>query len=265
MSPAILEIGVRVAWVTGASSGIGWALALELAGSGVVVAATARRADELDRLAEEARERGGVIVACPGDVTDAEAMAGIVRSVSEAHGPIDLAVLNAGLFIPVKAAPFDLGAFRKTFDVNLNGTAACLAAALPAMTGRRAGRILIVASVTGYGGLPSSAAYGATKAALINMAESLKFDLDKAGVTIQVANPGFVDTPATKKNTFKMPALMPVDQAAKRIVAGVAKGGFEITFPRRFTYVLKALRLLPYPAYFWLMTRATGWDKRTDA
>lgn len=254
--------GVKVAWVTGASSGIGRALALELAGRGVKVAATARREDELASLTSEAAARGAVVEPFPGDVTDADAMTAVARSATERLGPIDLAVLNAGLFIPVRAAPFDAGAFRKTFDVNLGGTVNCLAAALPAMTARRSGRVLIVASVTAYGGLPSSAAYGATKAALNNMAESLKFDLDNAGVSIQVANPGFVDTPATRKNPFKMPALIPAEEAAREIVRGIERGGFEITFPKRFTYVLKALRLLPYPLYFRLVAKATGWDRK---
>ena len=262
MTDANVLRGVKVAWVTGASSGIGRAVALELAKSGVAVAATARRADELATLSAQAGAAGGSVTAFAGDITDPEAMATIVASIAATLGTVDLAVLNAGLFIPVKATPFDLDAFRKTFDVNLNGTVGCLAAVLPAMAERRAGRIIVVASVTGYGGLPSSAAYGATKAALINMAESLKFDLDKAGVTIQVANPGFVDTPATEKNAFKMPALMPVAEAAKRIVRGAGSNAFEITFPKRFTYVLKAIRLLPYPAYFWLTAKATGWDKK---
>jgi len=258
--PAIEGIGT--AWVTGASSGIGRAVALELARSGVRVAATARRADELAALAAEAASFRGEIMSCPGDVTDAGAMASVVEEATAVLGPIDLAVLNAGLYLPVRADPFDLGAVRKTFDVNLTGTANCLAAVLPEMTARRSGRVVVVASVAGYGGLPNSAAYGATKAALINLAESLKFDLDLAGVAIQVANPGFVDTPATKKNPFKMPALLPVDEAAREIVRGIARGGFEITFPKRFTYVLKAIRLLPYPLYFRLVARATGWDRK---
>lgn len=256
--------GVAVAWVTGASSGIGRAVALELARGGVAVAATARREDELAALAAEAAASGGRIVPFAGDVSDADAMARIAAEIAAALGAVDLAILNAGLFIPVRAQPFDVGAFKKTFDVNLGGTVACLAAVLPAMIARRAGKVALVASVTGYGGLPSSAAYGATKAGLINLAESLKFDLDRHGVAIQVVNPGFVDTPATEKNSFAMPALMPVDQAAKRMVRGIEQGGFEITFPRRFTYVLKLLKLLPYPAYFWLITKATGWDKKTD-
>ena len=262
MNSAIVLRGVQTAWVTGASSGIGRALALELTRSGVRVAATARRAEDLATLAAEAAAEGGTIFPVPGDVTDADAMTRCAREAEAAFGRIDLAVLNAGVFIPVAAEPFDAGAFRKTFDVNLNGAVNCLAAALPAMTARRSGRILIVASVTGYGGLPSSAAYGATKAALNNLAESLKFDLDHLGVTIQVANPGFVDTPATKKNKFAMPALVPVEEAAREIVRGISGCAFEITFPKRFTYVLKALRLLPYPAYFALVAKATGWDKK---
>jgi NAD(P)-dependent dehydrogenase (short-subunit alcohol dehydrogenase family) len=129
---------------------------------------------------------------------------------------------------------------------------------------KRAGRgqIAIVSSVTAYGGLPTSAAYGATKAALTTMAESLKFDLDKMNITIQAVHPGFVDTPATRGNPFPMPALMDVEDAARRIVAGLGKPGFEITFPRRFTYMLKLLGLLPYPLYFRALNRFTGWSKR---
>ncbi|MEN9895651.1 MAG: hypothetical protein RIR97_1503, partial [Pseudomonadota bacterium] len=125
-----------------------------------------------------------------------------------------------------------------------------------------AGQIAIVSSVTGYGGLPTSAAYGASKAALINMAESLKFDLDKLGVRIQIINPGFVETAATAKNEFEMPALLKSDEAAERIYSGLQGQGFEITFPKRFTYGLKALQFLPYRAYFWLLNRATGWKNR---
>lgn len=260
MSRDLHTLGMKVAWVTGASSGIGEALALELARSGLTVVITARRKDELAAVA--AKAVGGRIVPLAGDITDAEGMQSIADRIAAEIGPIDLAVLNAGSFTPVKAAPFDLDVVRKTFDVNLGGTAACLAAILPAMTARRGGRIVIVASVTGYGGLPSSAAYGATKAGLINLAESLKFDLDLWGVQIQVANPGFVDTPATKTNDFEMPALLKPDDAARRIVSGIVKGGFEITFPKRFTYVLKTLKLLPYPAYFWLVSKATKWDTK---
>ena len=116
--------------------------------------------------------------------------------------------------------------------------------------------------MSGYSGLPAASAYGASKAALNNMAESLLFDFEKMNIRTQVVNPGFIDTPLTEKNDFAMPALMPVDKAVERMIAGIEGGGFEITFPRRFTYGLKMLRLLPHPAYFWIMKRATGWKSR---
>ena len=119
--------------------------------------------------------------------------------------------------------------------------------------------MVIVSSVTGYGGLPTSAAYGPTKAALINLAESIKFDLDRKNIRTSVVCPGFVDTPATESNPFPMPFLMPVDEAAERIINGIVTGQFEITFPRRFTYGLKLLNMLPRRLYFWLVKRATGW------
>lgn len=250
------------AWVTGASSGIGRAVAERLAREGFTVFVTARSAEALDDLAEAAGRTGGAVVAKPGDVTDAAAMRRIAEDIVAENGKLALAVFNAGVFQPVHGECLDRAVFEKTFTVNLMGVVNGLAPAIDIMKGEKRGHIVIVSSVTGYGGLPTSAAYGASKAALINMAESLKFDLDKLGIRIQVVNPGFVDTPATRKNPFKMPALMPVEAAAERLVRGLGGSGFEITFPRRFTYWLKALQLLPYPAYFGLVARATGWRKR---
>ena len=123
---------------------------------------------------------------------------------------------------------------------------------------QRRGHIAIVSSVAGYRGLPTSAAYGATKAALINLAESLKNELDRAGVKLQLVNPGFIKTPLTDKNEFKMPFLMPVEKAVARMIAGLQTNRFEITFPRRFTWQLKLLRLLPYRLYFAFTQRRTG-------
>lgn len=250
------------AWVTGASSGIGRAVALRLAGAGFVVYATARNKDKLADLARDGEGLSGRIVAAPADVTDAGEMERVAGRIVAEEGAIALALFNAGVFLPVHAETFDREAFAKTFAVNLEGVVNGLAPAIQAMRPAGRGQIVLVSSVTGYGGLPTSGAYGASKAALINMAESLKFDLDKLGIRIQVVNPGFVDTPATQKNPFAMPALQPVERAAERIVAGIEGSRFEITFPRRFTYLLKALQLLPYPAYFWLVSRATGWHKR---
>nr|WP_093810635.1 SDR family NAD(P)-dependent oxidoreductase [Stappia sp. ES.058] len=252
-----------VAWVTGASSGIGAALARKLAGEGWRVAVTARSDDDLRALAGECDDLTGEILVYPGDATDASRMAEIVAGIWADAGPIALAVLNAGVYLPVDGTKPGIEAFHTSFDVNLGGTVNCLAPLIDAMRGQGKGQIALVASVAGYGGLPTSAAYGATKAGLINMAEALKFDLDRIGVRIQIVSPGFVDTPATKDNPFPMPHLMNVEDAAGRLHKGLKRrGNFEITFPRRFTWQLKALQLLPYRWYFALLGRTTGWSKK---
>lgn len=257
MTPYIATPADGVAWITGASSGIGRALALELASRGWRVAVSARSAEALDVLASEAP---GKILAFPGDVTDAERMTSVVAEIEAGLGPIVLAVLNAGIYLPVRAVPFEAERYRRSFEVNLMGTVNSLAPIVPAMSVRGKGQIWIMGSVAGYGALPTSAAYGATKAGLINLAGSLKFDLDLVGVHIGVINPGFVDTPATAKNPFDMPFLMKVEDAAKRIADGIARPRFEITFPRRFAYMLKAMNLLPYDLYLRLTAKNTKWD-----
>ncbi|WP_417424084.1 SDR family NAD(P)-dependent oxidoreductase [Hoeflea sp.] len=249
-------------WITGASSGIGRSLALTLASEGFVVFATARSVDQLAELERDAGGLKGRVIAAPGDVTRANEMAAIVERIDAHRGGLALAVFNAGVYLPVYGEQLKVADFDTSFAVNLSGVVNGLVPALARMKTRRRGQLAIVSSVTGYGGMPTSAAYGATKAALINMAESLKFDLDKLGVHIQVINPGFVDTPATEDNAFAMPALLQPEEAANRIARGLKSSAFEITFPRRFTFVLKALQFLPYPAYFWLMNAATGWKKR---
>lgn len=250
-----------VAWVTGASSGIGRALALKLVSEGYDVVVTARNHARLVALQNEARGPGKIIV-LDGDVTDPADMERVLSSIEYEHGTLALSVLNAGVYLPVHGEDLHLEDFQKTFAVNLNGVTNCLLPAIKHMKRKGQGQIAIVSSVTGYGGLPTSAAYGATKAALINMAESLKFDLDKIGIRLQIVNPGFVDTPATADNAFPMPALVSPEQAAAEIAAGLKQKGFEITFPKRFTYGLKLLRLLPYGLYFALLNRATGWKTR---
>jgi len=140
-------------------------------------------------------------------------------------------------------------------EVNFFGVVHGLAALVPRMVERRSGQLAVVSSVSGYRGLPSASAYGATKAALINMCEALKPELDGHGVTLSLINPGFVETPLTDRNDFVMPFLVPADEAARRIAKGLARGAFEITCPRRFTWGLKLLRCLPYAVYFPLMRR----------
>lgn len=247
-----------VAWVTGASSGIGRLLATALAERGYTVAATARRVEELERLADGPAGAGGRIVAHAGDVTDETRMAEIVETVERVHGPIALGFVNAGVFQVNAKKGFDLQSVRHTLNVNLIGAVNCLGPLIARMTERRKGQIAVTASIAGYGGLPDAAAYGASKAALIHMAESLKFMLDPLGVTIQVVAPGFIKTPMTAKNKFPMPFLMEADEAVRRTLDGLDSGGFEITFPKRLSWTLKLINLLPYALYFPLLAKGTA-------
>lgn len=241
------------AWVTGASAGIGRAVTLLLVDRGWTVHATARDPAALDALAAE---RPGRIIAHPGDVTDAEAMAAIVAEI-EAEAPLALVLLNAGIYLPMRAQEFDAAKAAKTFDVNLTGVANGLDPVLKAMIARGRGHVAVTASVAGFGGLPQAAAYSATKAGLIAMAQSLALDLMDLGVRISVINPGFVETEATGVNDFKMPFVMSPDEAARRIVEGLERPGFEITFPRRFALFLRALNLLPNQLLFRAWRRMT--------
>ncbi|MBY5798362.1 SDR family NAD(P)-dependent oxidoreductase [Rhizobium leguminosarum] len=251
-----------IVWISGASSGIGRALALRLADEGYKVAVTARSHEKLVELQAEANGLSGSIIVLDGDVTNAEDMEHVIASIEYEHGTLAMAILNAGVNLPVHAEDLKRADFEKSFAVNLSGVVNCLLPAIRHMKAKGQGQIAIVSSVTGYGGLPTGAAYGATKAALINMAESLKFDLDKMGIRIQLVSPGFVDTPATRKNAFPMPALVSVEEAAREIAAGLKSQAFEITFPKRFTAMLKLARLLPYSVYFTLVNRVTGWRDR---
>lgn len=248
---------MKVVWITGASSGIARALALRLANTGHRVAASARRADQLSKLGEGARAAPGSIHPFPLDVTDRSAVSAAVAAIERNLGPIDVAVLAAGTHQPVAAEAFKAEDLGRLVDINVMGVANCLEPLIQAMVARRQGRIALVSSVAGYRGLPTSAYYGATKAALINLAEALKFDLDRHGVTTQLVDPGFVKTPLTDKNQFTMPFLVSPEEAARRIAQGLASTSFEITFPRRFTFMLKLLRCLPYRLYFPLVARAT--------
>lgn len=238
-----------IAWVTGASAGIGRAVAEELARRGWQVAISARREADLEAMAAANPK----FIAVPCDITDAAGVAAAVSRIEGTGRPIALALLNAGTYVPTEITAFDLDAWKRQIDVNLNGTAACLAALLPGMLARQAGQIGIVSSVSGYRGLPRAAAYGAGKAALINLAESLRLELAPRGVCVSLINPGFIRTPLTDKNDFPMPFLMEVAPAASRLVDGLASGRFETTFPKRFTWMLKLLRLLPYALYFRLL------------
>jgi NADP-dependent 3-hydroxy acid dehydrogenase YdfG len=247
------------AWITGASAGIGRAVALRLARRGWTVHASARSAEALQALAAEA-DGPGRILPLPADVTDPAAMQDAVASI-RSRGPLALAILNAGVYTPMRAQNFSAATARRMFDVNLGGVANGLEPVLKAMIDQRKGHVAITASVAGYRGLPDAAAYSATKAGLIAMAESLAMDLVDLGVRISVINPGFVETEATSVNSFAMPFLMTPEQAAFRIVDGLERPGFEIAFPTRFALILRAIGLLPNRAYIGAVRAATGWGR----
>ncbi len=239
-------------WITGGGSGIGRALARSFAGDGHAVAISGRR---IGPLAETAVFDSKTIHCHPLDVTDCAAVDKAIEAIEARQGPIDLAVLNAGSYQPVWVSDFDRSAFRGMVETNLLGVANALGPLLARMRARRAGTIVIMASVAGYSGLPGAAAYGATKAALINMAEALYPDARRFGIRIAVVNPGFVETPLTAGNDFEMPFIIGVDDACRRIRRGIASGRFEIAFPERFALLLKLARMLPYRLYFKLTER----------
>jgi NAD(P)-dependent dehydrogenase (short-subunit alcohol dehydrogenase family) len=244
--------GQRV-WVIGASYGIGAALARRLINDGARVAMSARSRDLLDAIAEGNEARVDVL-----DVTDAASVAKAARGILAAWGGVDLVLIVAGTHVEMRADTFDLARAKRLFDVNVIGVLNCLDTVLPTLVQQRRGGIAIVSSVAGYRGLPRALIYGPTKAALINLAESLYLDLAPQGIGVYLVNPGFVDTPLTQKNEFKMPALIPADKAAELTLDGIAAGEFEIHFPRRFTNLLRLLRTLPYPAYFAAVRRFTS-------
>lgn len=241
-------MGKRI-WITGGSSGLGAKLAQSMAEAEHDVAISARREDALERTVRgsAAPDR---IYPFPVDTTDRVAVNKVVARIEEKLGPIDQAVLNAGTHRPVDARELNTDDFRALVEVNLMGTVHCLEALLPGMLARGRGRIAIVASLAGYRGLPTAAAYGMTKAGLINLAETLRAELWNHGIVVQVVNPGFVKTPLTDKNPFPMPFLMELDPAARALQRGLRSDRFEITFPWRFAVLMKLLRLLPAPVAF---------------
>lgn len=240
----------QVAWLVGASSGIGRALAFALAEAGWLVAISARRADAL--LAMQAKQPA--LRPYPLDVTDAAACQQTAVAIARDYGAIDLCILNAGDYTPMPLDQFDLALFRQLCEVNYMGVVNGLAAILPFMLQRGQGQILLTASLAGYRGLPKAAPYNASKAAVISLAESLHLELKARGVLLRVINPGFVRSPLTDKNQFAMPFLLEPEEAAQAIMRALPQRHFEIVFPKRFAYLMKLLRLLPYWLYFRLTT-----------
>jgi short-subunit dehydrogenase len=255
LNPPIRDWGSQRVWIIGASSGIGAATARALLARGARVALSARSRSPLDALAQPHPDRALV---APADITRPEQIDAAIATIESVWGGIDLAILMAGTHRPVRAWELQLKDVRDLFEVNMMGVLGAAAAILPVLLRQGRGGIAIVSSVAGYGGLPTSLLYGATKAALINFAETLFLDLRPKGVSVYLVNPGFVKTPLTDRNEFAMPALITAEEAAREIVLGFERGEFEIHFPKRFTRWLKVLQLLPYRAYFAAVHRLTG-------
>lgn len=248
--------GKRV-WVIGASQGIGEAIARALLARKARVALSARNRQALAAVAGPAAAAGDALV-LPLDITRAEELRAAADAVYAQWGALDLVLIVAGTHRPVRAWEIDQQFTRMLVETNLMGVLNTLDAIMPRFLAQGRGGLAIVSSVAGYRGLPTALIYGATKAALINLAETLYLDLRPRGFSVYLINPGFVRTPLTDKNPFKMPALISAQAAAEATIAGLERGRFEIHYPRRFTFVMKLLRLLPYRLYFALVRRATG-------
>ena len=240
----------KIAWVTGASKGLGKSITQELLKDGWSVAITSRNLIELEAVAEEFANFGGEVRAYPLDIADNEEVKRTVNIIERDLGQINLAILNAGTYIRFGADEFSIDLFNKQININLLGTVNCIVAVLNNFKVRKSGHIAVVSSLSAYRGLPYASAYGASKAALSNICESLKPELDNLNIGLSLVHPGFVRTPLTSKNDFHMPFIIDSEVAAKEIVKGIYSKKFEISFPFRFVIIMKLLRILPYWLYF---------------
>jgi short-subunit dehydrogenase len=232
----------KVAWITGASGAICGEITRRLAAAGVTVAATARPGDKLTALA--AADDG--IKPFPADVLKPEELKQTVGRIEAELRPIDLALFGAGMYVPFDIRNIDLDGFHKSMALNVDGVINGVAAVLPAMLARKSGHIAIMGSLFGYAGWPENGSYGASKAAVINLAESLKLELYGTGVDLTIINPGFVDTPLNasydpKKKLF----VMSKERCARKILEKLPRKPYEIAFPPQVSIFLKTVRSLP--------------------
>ncbi len=246
-----------VVWVTGASSGIGEALVGPLVTRGARVALSARRADALQSQAQAWRGKGADVRAFPLDVTDRAATQAVVAAIEQSFGRVDLAVLNAGTHVLGTKKPFDAQQFIDNMHLNYVGMLYGIEAVLPGMLARGRGHIAGVSSLAGLRALPTAGGYGASKAAASYMLDAIRFDLEPRGVLVTNITPGFVKTPLTDRNRYRMPFLMEVHRAAEILADGLERGKREIHFPKPFSWIVKTLRILPYPLYERIIWRTT--------
>lgn len=246
-----------VAWIIGGGSGIGAAVATLLAERGWTVAISGRRVDKLQAVASG--HTG--IVPYPLDVTDSAAIGAAVTAVTAAHGRIDLFIFGAAAWQPMEAGNYALDEFETVLNTNYLGVIRMANPVVAQMERQGGGHFAVIASVAGYFGLPRSAAYSSTKAGLINLLETMRAELAHRKVVVRMIAPGFVKSELTDKNDFPMPFLMETDDAARRIVDGLTQSDrFEIAFPKRMVWLMKTMRWLPYPVFFWLTEKMVPKD-----
>jgi len=230
-------------WLVGASEGLGRALALRLSAAGAEVILSARSAD---RLAEVAATLPGPSMTLPVDVADSDS----VRGAAAAAGQIDGVVFLAGLYWPMAAQDWNADQVETMCDVNFTGCARVIGAALPAMVARGTGHVVITGSLSGFRGLPGAIGYGASKAGVMALAECMQADLRGSGIVVQVANPGFIRTRLTDKNTFTMPFLMEPAGAADHMFRHMQTDRFKVSFPTVFSWLFRLSQFLPDWAYY---------------
>lgn len=254
LNPPLTDWRNKTVWLVGASTGIGRATASLLHARGARVIVSARKLDALEQFVQE--HPGAIAVAL--DVTDGAAVARACAAVL-VIGRLDGLVYCAGHYHAMRAQSLDLPDMLRHLDVNYAGALRLLGATLPHLLANPPGSsfISLIGSVAGYRGLPNSLAYGPTKAAMINLAQTLYLDLYRQRLAVSIVNPGFVETPLTAQNTFSMPALISPQEAASNILQGWARGEFEIHFPKRFTFWMKVLELLPHRAFFRIASQLT--------
>ena len=244
----------KIIWITGGSSGIGFATAKHFLKNNWIVIISSSNPEKLNsaknKIADNVNFKNLHTIKC--DITNKKEVKDTISSIENEIGNIDIALLNAAAYSPNKNQDFDLDNYELLIDVNLKGTLYCINT-LKDFMNKRDNTIAIVSSPIGYRGWPTSGAYGMTKAAQLNLSESLFFDFKKKGINIRVINPGFIDTEATRLNSFKMPFLKSAEFAAEKIYEGlVYKKKFEIFFPFTIIFLVKILRILPYRFYFYL-------------
>ena len=245
-------------WITGASSGIGKALAIKFAKEGWQVAASARR----EKILEELSNNNSNIFSFPLDVVDQKNSLNTFNKILEKFNNIDLCVFSTGFYDHKTEKEINLEQIKNTMNVNFFGTLNCIKAVEKYFKEKKNGHISIVSSVAGYRGLPNSTGYGPSKAALTNLAESLYFDFKKYNVRVSLISPGFIKTPMTDKNKFKMPFIKSSEFAANKIYKGLINSkAFEITFPKQLTIIMKILRSIPYWKYLYLIEKLTKLQK----